>query len=436
MLTLIYTETGSNGEEVSDPPLISPHNAAKMNNKVTCSLLILLLIATGIVWKVVDSRRNLLTNLPSYPQNGSYWLGISTDSNDPVPRTYQYDLWVVEFTENGAKQHFVTTLNNQVDLVDCRSHTDRLCVANREVKSRVFTIYEWDVTSGTQPISYTLEIPISIPVESWIDIVALMPTGVLIAQGSMGIDAIYFLEYQGSVTRLFESTGGCQYPAKLSPDGQMLAILCLGREWHSARKSPFDPIEQRIHLVKLDGSKEKTLFTPPTHYFNEYSIRNVASIEYVPDFAWSPDSKEIAFVASFSPPKKLTLPRLSIPDIINEYAVYGGVYSISTENENISKWVDTGSWYPLIAWSPDQDYLAYSLYGGVYVVSRQGKYCRIIDDLTLSSKSDMLFWSSDGAFLFAVGRNNLWILSMQDYSVQRLDIPPDEIYDALWVSTP
>ncbi len=250
---------------------------------------------------------------------------------------------------------------------------------------------------------------------------------------------IYRLEFASGTIAQIATTSSeiqCSSPG-LSPQGAFLAEMCLTRVNQGSPASPYTSTGQHIRILNLDGSGQRVL-TPADK--NTYPFVSLSSFAYgiappvSPNYAWSSDETQVAFVAALEPPRLLN----PVEQPPATYEDSGTIYSFSLQDGVLQKWVRTYGHNPQLAWSPDSRFIAYSLGNKLNLVSidREQRTIREYDD-TL----DGVLWSSDGSYIAvkhtsyiaAKYTSRLEIIRTSDYSSQSVDLP-GEVSEINWVT--
>lgn len=377
--------------------------------------------------------RSALISLPIYQPHGENWLRVrapeaSHDNNETV--------WLAKIQDQEVEIEKLFTSKNEglATLIDCQYVRGTLCVA-AILPAGLEKLDRYTIQENASIFSDTIDIPMVLSESDTTQITALTEEGVLFAEERR---YKFYLEKQARIVELFDLRQNCFYP-RLSPDGKWLAVLCLTENWQEIGLiNPFAPTRQRIHVAKVDGSAKKILETPETYYYNTYTLASPVGFYLLPPvFVWSSDSREIAFVASFKPPKLISTPKENI-----EYDTFGAIHSISVDGGILSQWTEANlrSESITFAWSPDKKYIAYLEKSQFYITSHDG-VCQVsLPDSFKNVQKQSLIWSPDGAYIALLGQDKnshetVWLLSTQDYSWQRLDIPSEKIYQIMWVTT-
>jgi hypothetical protein len=367
--------------------------------------------------------RDLLLELPNYPVHTPSYLGVKTLGSTVSSKNA---VQIVKFATTGDVAVEVTDiLSEPWEIIDCPDFEGTLCAV--EQRDGDYDLYRWNSATKSGPITETGQ------VAGFERVVAAAPLGVFTAQMKAvdrSVDSISFTPQEGPQTSLLGGLNeDCGKGPALSPTGKYIATLCLRQQWYDylQGKQP-RPVDEQIHVVKLSDTSLHELITATTYLWGPIMSMNLPVPPSTPEWQWSPDGAEIAFVASFSPPVEAPLEQ-ALAGSASRYKTFSGIYSI-TLNGVLHKWIDVGDQNPKLTWSPDKMYLAYALpvNDQIYLVSRAGQY-RPIGQLHHVSH---IAWSPDGGYIAAIADHTLWVLSTSDYHWQQVGLP-GQVSDLVWL---
>ncbi len=395
----------------------------------------------GIWWCVACSAPSTPpVEAPFVRSSKTIGLSVQVDVYNDDTNTASYEFWRVDLEKNPFESQRMLTSTTELALVDCRPF-DVQCVALASDVDRVSQLRRWQVT----PITWEEITPTQSIQRFPGSILASSPQGtwLLGRDGATGASALYFQAYGQSslITMTQYPYADCYSWPQLSPAGGYLAVGCWSMDKYPEPGVYPSPVKQYFRLIKTDNTGEYTLTLPVTYFFYGWYLRGRQGIPPLPpDFAWSPDGTELAFVAAFSPPITVTDGGTPQPNGALSYQLFGGIYSISLQDKTISKWAEVRDDTGPLAWSPDGQEIAYAKRGIVHIASRDGSQRQIGSQNLIES----LLWSPDGNYIAVRGFGSvrlmqLWIISMSDGVWHKLDFPGQamdrrQVMDMRWVT--
>jgi len=392
-----------------------------------------LLLLLGVGWcAACNTPSTPPVEAPFVRNSKTIGLSVHTDVYHEDTNTMSYELWRVDLEKRPFESQRMLTSTTELALVDCRPF-DLQCVALISDVDGVSQLRRWQVMpTRWEEITTTQSI---LPGY----ILASAPQGTWLSgrDKTTGASLLYFQPYGQSslITMTQYPYAECYGPKQLSPAGGYLAVGCWSMDPYP-EPGVYPPVKQYYRLIKTDNTGEYTLTLPATYFFYQgYGRQGIPPLP--PDFAWSPDGTELAFVAAFSPPMTVTAGGTPQPNGAVSYQMFGGIYSISLQDKTISKWAEVGGGSVPLAWSPDGQEIAYAKGGIAYVVSRDGRQRQLG---SLDDGIESLFWSPDGAYLAVQGIDKdidyhmqLWVIPLVDGVWRKLDLP-GEVMDMRWVT--
>lgn len=390
-----------------------------------------------------SSVRQSSFQLSHYPDSETTKLGVRVLTGNGETR----ETWLIGFKNGQPDYRLALSLSEpqRLWLIDCQS-LNMLCILQGAGRDQTFSLHRWQLTSTA--------------LERITDTIHNVTPGYVFASTAANVltvqkddfentHSIYSQAHDGSsVTTLVEHLeDGCRAGPSLSPSGEYLALLCSGTDWLEEPRHPFAPTGQYLYLVKTDGSEQHALTTPATYYFDDLRFDYNVSLPTPPrppEFVWSPDGTEIAYEASFAPPREYAADETPDPNTTTPYKFSGGIYSVSIADNTIHEWIKIGGVYPPLTWSPDKRYIAYALSEralswktSVYIVSRDGQQQQVGSIDAIQS----LAWSPDGAYIAVRGIDRaksdhpqVWVISLVDYTWHNLDFQ-GEVTDMQWITS-